>query len=81
MPHKATNEHSPTKTEDRNVPGRNTIVKAAMIFIEVPSSRASRAMVVLVAASCCVTRLKTYAVLVVNFALETTYQVHGDIFA
>jgi hypothetical protein len=49
------------------------MVKAAMIFMEVPSSRASRAMVVLVAASCCVTRLNTYAALVVTFAIEMTY--------
>lgn len=46
-------------TEDRNVPGRKTMVSAAIIFIAAPSALASRAMVVLVVASCCVTRLNT----------------------
>lgn len=52
------------KTDDKNVPGRKTIVKAAMIFMDVPSAFASRAMEVLVVASCCVTRLKTFELLV-----------------
>lgn len=49
------------KTEDMKVAGKKTMVKAAIIFIDVPSAFASRAMVVLVAASCCVTRLKPYS--------------------
>lgn len=49
-------------TEDKNVPGKKSVVRAAIVFIAVPSALASRAMVVLVVASCCVTRLKTYHV-------------------
>lgn len=40
------------KTEDKKVPGKKTIVSAAMTFIELPSALASRAIVALVAASC-----------------------------
>jgi hypothetical protein len=47
------------KTEARNVLGRNTMVRAAMVFIAAPSALASSAIAVLVVASCCVTRLKT----------------------
>jgi hypothetical protein len=47
------------KTEDKNVPGKKSVVRAAIVFIAVPSALASLAMVVLVVASCCVTRLKT----------------------
>jgi hypothetical protein len=46
-------------TEAKNVPGRKTIVSAAMVFIAAPSALASSAIAVLVVASCCVTRLKT----------------------
>ena len=48
------------KTEAKNVPGRNTIVMAAIVFIAAPSAFASSAIAVLVLASCCVTRLKTF---------------------
>ena len=47
-------------TEDKNVPGKKSVVSAAIFFIAVPSALASRAMVVLVVASCCVTKLKTF---------------------
>jgi hypothetical protein len=58
------------KTEAKNVPGRNTIVIAAMVFIAAPSALASSAIAVLVVASCCVTRLKTF--------VNSLVQDHGN---
>jgi hypothetical protein len=48
------------KTDDKDVPGKKITVKAAVIFIEISSAFTSRVMVVLVAASFCVARLKIY---------------------
>jgi hypothetical protein len=50
---------SKLKTDDIKVPGRKSIVKAAMVFMDELSLLVSRAMSVVVALSCWVTKLNT----------------------
>ena len=47
-------------TDDIKVPGKKIIVMAAIVFIDELSAFVSRAITVVVALSCWVTRLKTY---------------------
>lgn len=72
------------KTEERYVPGRKTIVKAAMVFIDELSALVSLAIKVVVALSCCVTRLKTYTKFVSSLGPRWTgngYEIHCNIFS
>lgn len=68
--HSASSNIGMLKIEATNVPGRNTMVRAAMVFIAAPSALVSSAIAVLVLASCCVTRLKTFESLVGDVLID-----------